>query len=587
MKNATAITIFFLLPFLVKAQVDLKTIVPSQPVVAGESFQVQYVFPVTRVINFKAPSFRSFRFVSGPNQYTGSVNTINGTMPVTNFVFTLEAVKPGRFIIPGASATINGRVVKSNDAIIEVISQQRAQRLADNSFITSDYILRAGEDPYEKIRQNLFLKVLVDRSQCFAGEPILATFKLYSRLQSRSDIIKNPGFYGFTVHDMVNLADKEMLTEEINGKLFDVHTIRKVQLFPLHEGVFIIDAMEVMNKVEFSRSIVNRKAEQEIAEGVLDNDETATNENAEVYETRISTQPVLIRVKPLPNKPPDFDGAVGHFSISSSLLKNKIARNEEGVFEIVIRGQGNFTQINAPVVNWPAGIEGFEPVIVDSIDKTQLPLKGSRSFRYSFTGARPGKYSIPATSFTYFDPQGKYRTDSSAPLLLEVSSEEKIYSVIEKKKGSITATNASASRIAMIIVISLVVLVMIYLIRDKKEPAGVKEEKQILPGIEELLGPAYAAIDRSDREFYSTLRQCTWDFFNTHFQFSGSDMNKETLIAKLRSMHVDQEYREEIGSILQKCEEGMFTQAELAENKLELIKKTEIVLKKISDRLVK
>ena len=68
---------------------------------------------------------------------------------------------------------------------------------------------------------------------------------------------------------MINLADKLVTTENIKGKLFDVHTIRKVQLYPLQAGDFTIDEMEVKNKVEFSKSIVNKKTEQEIVEGVL------------------------------------------------------------------------------------------------------------------------------------------------------------------------------------------------------------------------------------------------------------------------------------------------------------------------------
>ena len=109
---------------------------------------------------------------------------------------------------------------------------------------------------------------------------------MYSRLESKSDIVKNPGFYGFTVHDMVNLADKQVSTEKVNGKFFDVHTIRKVQLYPLQAGVFTIDAMEVKNKVEFSRSIVNKKTEQEIIEGILGNDEAdEKKEDADEFES--------------------------------------------------------------------------------------------------------------------------------------------------------------------------------------------------------------------------------------------------------------------------------------------------------------
>ena len=206
----TALIFLTLLTGQLWAQVDFKTIVPPQPVITGESFQVQYTIEhADRVSSFRPPVFNNFRFVSGPNLYTGS---IGGNQPVKNYVFTLEAGKPGQYIIPGAVTSINGKIYKSDDALIEVISKAEAEKLY-RSAGTSEYLLRPGEDPYQKISQNLFLKVMVNKQSCYPGEPVLAIFKLYSRLQSRSDIVKNPGFYGFTVYDMVNLEDKKVATE--------------------------------------------------------------------------------------------------------------------------------------------------------------------------------------------------------------------------------------------------------------------------------------------------------------------------------------------------------------------------------------
>lgn len=61
------------------------------------------------------------------------------------------------------------------------------------------------------------------------------------------------------------------------------------------------------------------------------NDKPA-DENAEVFESTIRTEPVIINVKPVPSvkKPADFNGAAGLFSISSSLSQTKLAINEEG-----------------------------------------------------------------------------------------------------------------------------------------------------------------------------------------------------------------------------------------------------------------
>ena len=246
---------------------------------------------------------------------------------------------------------------------------------------------------------------MVDKRSCFIGEPVLATFKLYSRLESKSDIVKNPGFYGFTVHDMVNLSDKQVVPENVNGKAFDVHTIRKVQLYPLQAGVFTIDAMEVKNNIEFSRSTVNKKTEQEIVEGVLGNNESDEKKgNTEAFESSMSTEPVTINVKPLPDKtkPISFEGATGLFTISAEAVKNKLSREEGDMLEITISGKGNFVQLNAPAVQWPKGMEGFEPSVKDSLDKSASPLTGSRTYRYPFVSATAGEYTIPGITFSFF-----------------------------------------------------------------------------------------------------------------------------------------------------------------------------------------
>lgn len=565
-----------------------KTIVQQPAVVMNESFQVQFIIEdAEKVINFKPPSFSNYRVITGPNIYTGSVSTINGIKPLKNYVYTLAAVKPGRFMITGATATINGSVLRSNDVLVKVISKEDAAELmAKETIATSDYFLRAGENAYEKIKKNLFLKVMVDKRNCFVGEPVLATFKLYSRLESRSDIVKNPGFYGFAVYDMVNLADKQVAPESVNGKLFDVHTIRKVQLYPLQAGVFNIDAMQVNNKVEFSRSAVNKKTEQEIVEGVLgNNDNEPRGEGTEVFETDITTEPVTIHVKSIPekNRPPGFDGATGHFTIATALSKDKFSKNEEGFLEITISGKGNFIQISAPSVQWPAGIEPFEPTVKDDLDKTTTPLTGRRTFRYPFVCPAAGTFQLNSVSISFFDTDSNmYKTVSSGSIELTVNNEEKITTVKEEKKESIADTNARASKIAVGIVIALVFLVLLYWIWYSKEPAPViiKQEPAII-SVDEILQPASRLIAATDKEFYTALHQSVWNYFSIRFGLQGSEMNKETLSVRLQQKNIPDQFITNLKYLLAECEAGMFINASLLHDKSSLVQQTKDILESI------
>ena len=61
---------------------------------------------------------------------------------------------------------------------------------------------------------------------------------------------------------MINVNDQVEFEEKLNGHWFQVHTVRRVQLYPLQAGSFTIDAMEVANEVEFSRSVVNKRTER-------------------------------------------------------------------------------------------------------------------------------------------------------------------------------------------------------------------------------------------------------------------------------------------------------------------------------------
>ncbi len=588
MKFITTIFLSLFCAAITKAQTGFRTVVPQQAIIAGESFLVQYILDYgDKTMQVMPPVFSNFRVVTGPNISSGNVSTTDGVISVLNTIVTLEATRPGKFLIPGATVTINGKTRRSNDAWVEVISEAEALKRfnAGDDINASDYFLRPGENPYQKIQQNLFVKMMVDKRSCFVGEPVVATFKLYSRLESRSDIIKNPGFYGFTVYDMVNLSDKKMRTEKINGKLFDVHTIRKVQLFPLQEGLYTIDAMEVLNDVEFSRSVVNKKTEQYfqevnrrhiLREGILNKEESLPkDENAEVFETKTNTEPVTIRVKPIPekNKPALFNGAVGKFNITSQVANPSLRKNEEGFFEVVISGKGNFIQLSAPLVHWPAGVEGFEPVVKDTFDKTKTPLAGTRIFRFPFVCASAGNWQIPPVSLSFFDTDSNsYKTISTKGVEV-VSSNESKPAPVEGHNVSIAEKSEKAARTAGIIVAAIVLVILFYWIFKKKEPEPViqAETEPALPTADQLLEPATAAIAQEGNLFYRLLHKGIWDFAVSRFELAGSDMSKQTLIQKMKAAGVGQDTIKQVFDILEQCEAGMFTTASLEHDKESLV----------------
>ncbi len=568
--------------FHATAQVNFKAIVPQHPIAAGESFQVQYIIEnAEKVSDFSPPPFHGFRVVSGPHMYSG-----DGPVAEKNLVFTLAAIHEGNFKIPGASCLADGKFQESNEVIVRVISQKEMDE--------TSYFLKQGEDPFQKIRENLFLKITINKSTCFVGEPLVATFKLYSRLQSRSNIIKNPGFYGFSVYDIVNVNDQAQSEEKLNGHWFDVHTVLKVQLYPLQSGIFTIDPMEVANEVEFSRSVVNKKTEQEVTENMYgvktDKDE---NKNAEVYKLNIKTKPVTVEVKPLPvkNAADTFAGAVGHFSIKAFVEKDSVSKNQEDSLIVAISGVGNFQRVGSPVINWPKDIEFFEPSVTDTLNKQQVPLTGERRFRYIFLSSKPGHYTIPPISFSFFDLGTKsYKTVLSKTLTVFVTQK------IKKEQAPVLPVALDQRNELnwwwIVAGLTPLVIVIFILIRRRQIIADRYEalEKLNVPlnvpvTVDEILLPVGSVLNKENKIFCKQLVRSIWDYFQERLPDSNIDMSKLDLAAILNRKAVKPEIIGRLMTIIHQCETGVYTNAEMDLNKSEMLENTTAILKSI-DRIL-
>ena len=335
-----------------------------------------------------------------------------------------------------------------------------------------------------------------------------------------------------------------------------------------------------MNKVEFSRTVVNKKIEQEIEEGVIPDSKVATV-NTESYESSMSTKPVAILVKspPSKNKPADFAGATGHFLIKAGINKARINRNEEGELTLSISGSGNFTQLTAPVIQWPDSMEGFEPKITDTLDHSHSPLNGKRSFRFPFISSRPGNYTIPTISFSFFDPDSNhYRTVTTAPLNIVVNNEE-------DKPGQQQAVNKAVSvrshmPVILLVILAAIAIAGIVVLRSKKrkpEPEFTTTTAQ--PGIDEILAPAYSVSKEDARLFYATLRGCTWRFLAERFGLIGSAMNRQSLMNAMSQEKINQKNQAILLDLLQQCETGMFADVNIEADRNELLEKAKAGMK--------
>ena len=441
------LTLIFIFIFSVSfAQVKFSASSNDKTIGKNDYLQVQFtVENAANVENITPPSFKNFNVVSGPNQQS-SMSNVNGNIKQSlSLGFVLQPTSTGNFTIGPATLKADGKEYHSNPLSIQVTNSSSSNKAGSGSnslnpfgnitldFPTEpathefdDYILKKGENVAEKIRKNLFIKIDVSKKSCYVGEPFIATYKLYTRLKSESNVVKTPSFNGFSVSELEMPDNSNLRTEKYNGREYNVYILRKVQLYPLQSGVLSLEPVEVKNRITFLKAEYLDKRKGDVFYDMLRNfaDENAPGDATEQQVITVTCDTLRFTVKPLPeaNKPGSFKGAVGNFKIAASLEKNNITTDDAGALKVIISGAGNIQLINAPNVVWPKGVEGFESKTSENLDKFSVPVKGDKVFVYPFTVTNVGEYAIPAINFSYFDVATQsYKTVSTQPLYVHVT----------------------------------------------------------------------------------------------------------------------------------------------------------------------
>ena len=446
-RKCLAVLILIFLSVFSQAQVKFSA--TSNNRVIGKNDYLEISFTVENAASVESinpPSFQNFTVVSGPNQQS-SMSNINGNVKQSVSVgFVLQPAGPGNFTIGAATAKADGKEYRSNPLTIQVTNSTSSRKNAgagNNSTLSpfgnitldfptepvshqfDDYILKKGENVAAKIRKNLFIKIGTSKKSCYVGEPIVTTYKLYTRLKSESNVTKAPSFNGFSVSELELPDNYQLKTEKYNGRDYNVYTLRKVQLYPLQSGVLALEPVEVKNNINFLKAEYTGKQRGDIFYDILRDfaNESAPGEATVQQAVTVTCDTLKIVVKPLPEagKPATFKGAVGNFNIAASLEKNKITTDDAGSLKVIISGAGNIQLINAPNIPWPEGLEGFESKASENVDKFNVPLKGDKIFVYPFTVSKAGEYTIPPIDFTFFDiATQSYKTISTQPIRLQV-----------------------------------------------------------------------------------------------------------------------------------------------------------------------
>ena len=572
------------------AQVHFTARASTKDIGKADYVEIQFVIENAKEIgDVHPPEFNDFTIVQGPNQSTG-MSVVNGAMSQYRGIsYVLQPKRTGTLTIKPATAMIDGQQMKTSPVQITVHNQTSQGNtktpgfspLPDPSWPTAqppvdmDEVVKPGENVDDKIRKNFFIKVDVSKTDCFLGEPIVATYKLYARLRSDSRVTRHPSLNGFSVYDMIDPSDDRVSVEKINGKNFSVHIIRKTQLIPLQAGDITLDPVELDNNIYFIKADPGtaRGSGQGLG-GLLDRlFEPELSDTPFSQHIVLESKPVTVHVKPLPEtaKPTDFNGAVGKYTITATLNSKEVDTGDAAILTVTVKGAGNLPVINAPTIDWPANMESYDVSSKENIDKAVAPLSGSKSYSYSFICTKPGRYTLPPAKLSYFDPAVKiYKTIESDPLNLIVKAALKKKHIKPVTIPGQAVQTDWTKYVLWAAAFMLLAAATFFIIRESKKDAKLKAEKEKqLAELEKakLIGIEVDPLDESRKlmqagdfsKFYASINRVVWRAVSDKLHLPASELNKLNIASGLRTGGWNDEDIIQLKNVLNECEMKLYT----------------------------
>ena len=509
------------------------------------------------------------RILTGPHSsYFTQSSNINGKRTTTQtitYTYIVAIDKEGDVTIPGASVMVDGKKYTSNPVTIKVLPANQAptasqqQNTGSAADITND---------------RLFILASVNKTKVYEQEALLLTYKVYTDVNLTNLDNPVPELKGFNIHEIELPQPRQFEREHYKGHNYHTLVWRQFVLFPQQTGKIEIPAMDY-------EAVVAVQVRQS-----MDPFEMMFNGGPSYVEVRkkLKSNKVTIDVEKLPaDKPADFNGAVGSFTVNSTISTGELKSNEDLTLKVTVTGDGNMKLMGDPIIDFPSEFEVLDPIVTNNYRLTTKGFKGEKVYEYVVTPRTAGTYTLPAVRFAYFNPAtGKYMTTESKEHTIEVEKGTSRAQVpgnvyVAKEDGKILAQDIryiklgdtgnadkdgfyASSLYYMLYIIPLlgfVAIVILYRkhIKDKSNVTLVKTRKANSVAVRRLKNAKMLLRDNRKDEFYDEILKAVWGYMSDKLNIPLSQLSKENISSELARRGCDEML---VGELMSLLNEGEF-----------------------------
>ena len=601
----------FLALGIANAQDAVMNVKCRSSVPAGQPFQITFDVNA-QAKGFKMPTMKGLTLVGGPNQgYSSSMSIINGkvSQSVSNtFTIVVVADKEGTVNVGAASCNVDGKTVSSRPFSVTVTkeapqSSYQQQGGWGQPRSRQPQQQQQQQEPAKTIDANtLFARASINKSNLYKGEEAIIVYKIYTQVPlTQFQIDKLPRNKGFWSEDLSeDMTQVKQYSETYNGRQYHVAEIRRGALFPQETGTLNIAPLKT-DVVAIIQTKMQRQRTGTILDFFID-DPFFTPTQQQAVVKSLTSNALNIKVKPLPEAPEGFAGGVGNFNISAKSDLKGLHANEAFTYSVTISGRGNLSLLEAPQIDFPKGMEVYEPRVIDNINKGDNGLSGSRTFEWIITPQTQGEYDLPAFDYVYFDPaSGSYVTKQCNKIHIKVSKalggtssksdvtelNSDIHHIVKNAKLRNTKDKGSIPTLfwlALLIPITASAAVVIYA-RRRQSIAG-DEASMRLQRANKLARKRLRNAERylnsgNDEQFYEEIYKALWGGIADKFNIPLSSLSSETVQQQMAGKKVDETLQQQILDTLKDVDFARFAPGDSSTKKQQIYDEAMETIKRV------
>ncbi len=619
------------------AQDGILQVIPAANKVGTEdAFEVKYVVKnANRAREYALTDMKDVQILGGPSRFK-SITIMNGERSENlEITYVFKARHKGTITLPGIVISMDGREFKSNLVKISVVEgtvrskQNRRQDPFEDPFFDQNPF---GGDPFAMMQRqqqmmmqmmqrggmmapmpstqrrqasasqaqpeitranlssNLFIRVDVDKTHAVVGEQVTASYKLYTRVPMEINLTRLPTLVGFWSQDFKLPRIPKPTREILNGKEYQVFEIKRTALFPTQTGVLELDPAEatgIARILKARRSGQSHPFEDDAFFGSMmmsDPDfaeQFMTTYDYEDVKVSLKSTPLKISVDALPadNRPASFSGAIGDYHIESKIDRTDLSTDDVANITFKVSGSGNLKMIDPPQIRFPNEINAFDVQQKDTITVTNDVIAGYKTFTYAFAPLQAGSYTIPATDFSFYDPETKqYKTLSTPSYSLNVrpgkNENEPVVNRLPKDIHDIQTAKCKLEKTKAIDLpehpvywgsFALPVLAYIGLLAYKRKEDKL-QENQVLFKSRKANKVALKRLETAEKylklsaqnSFYEETSKAVWLYLSDKLNIPLSHLSKEVAAQKLSERNISTALKEELFRVTHDCEMALY-----------------------------